>query len=156
MGKKIAFLGIDMGTTGIRTILSDARGKILSVFTGNVLSSTVVSSDDKVSEQDPKYWKSALLDILQRALASIGAYELRAIAVDSTSGTIIPIDKRGQPLYRALMHNDVRAQEEARFIFKNIGMNVKPSFALSKILWIKNNKPTLFEKAITLSMPPII
>ncbi len=146
MGKKIAFLGIDMGTTGIRTILSDDQGQILSVYTGNVLSSTVSSNDDKVSEQDPKYWKSALLNILKRALASIGSYELRAIAVDSTSGTIIPIDNGGQPLYRALMHNDVRAQEEARFILKNTGMNVKPSFALSKILWIKNNKPKLFEK----------
>jgi xylulokinase len=149
MGKKIAFLGIDMGTTGIRTILSDARGKILSVYTENVLSSTVTSSDDKVSEQDPKFWKSALLCILKKALASIGTYELGAISVDSTSGTIIPIDKGGRPLYRALMHNDVRAQGESRFIHENTGMNVKPSFALSKILWIKNNRPQLFEKTVT-------
>ena len=84
-------------------------------------------------------------DLLKTALRKNDDYELRAITVDSTSGTIIPVDGSGEPLYNALLHNDIRAQEEAQFITEETGISVKPSFALPKILWIKNNLPDLFE-----------
>ncbi len=146
---RAAFAGIDLGTTGIRVILADEKGSILSVYTENILDSTVSSDDEKISEQDPRFWRSVLMTFLHRALKTEGDYELRAVTVDSTSGTIIPVDRKGQPLYNALLHNDVRAQDESRYITEKTGISVKPSFALSKILWIRNNLPDLFEKTHT-------
>jgi xylulokinase len=146
---KAAFAGIDLGTTGLRVILADEQGAILAVHTENILDSTVDSDDDKVSEQDPRFWRSVLMEFLPRALQTGKGFELRGVAVDSTSGTIIPVDANGEPLYNALLHNDVRAQEESRYICEHTDLNVKPSFALSKILWIKNNNPDLFEKTDT-------
>ena len=146
MKRKAAFAGIDLGTTGIRIIVADEHGLVLSVHTENILDSTVQSEDPRASEQDPRFWREALLSLLPRGLRLEEEFELRAICVDSTSGTIIPVDFRGEPLYRAILHNDVRAEEESRRINDATGINVKPSFALSKILWIKNNLPELFEK----------
>ena len=146
---RAAFAGIDLGTTGIRVILADEKGSVLSVHTEKILDSTVPSDDEKISEQDPHFWRSVLMTFLHRALKTEGDYELRAVTVDSTSGTIIPVDRKGQPLYNALLHNDVRAQEESRYITEKTGISVKPSFALSKILWIRNNLPDLFEKTHT-------
>ena len=143
---KAAFAGIDLGTTGVRVILSDEQGAILAVHTENILDSTVDSDDEKVSEQDPRFWRSVLMEFLPRALKTPKGHELRGVSVDSTSGTIIPVDASGEPLCNALLHNDVRAQEESRYICEHTELNVKPSFALSKILWIKNNDPDLFEK----------
>jgi sugar (pentulose or hexulose) kinase len=147
MGKKAAFAGIDLGTTGIRIIVADEGGGIVSTSTANILASTVQSDDPGASEQDPCVWREALFSLLQRGLDLDGDHELMAVAVDSTSGTIIPVDEGGAPLYNALMHNDIRAQEEAGSILAETGMSVKPSFALPKILWMKRHRPAVFERA---------
>lgn len=146
MKKKLAFLGIDLGTTGIRALLADEEGTVLTVQSEGVLESTVKSDDERISEQDPRFWERALFSVLQKALGSRPECQLQAVCVDSTSGTILPIDRDNQPLYNAMLHNDVRAQEESRFIIEQTGINAKPSFALSKILWLKRNKPRLFER----------
>jgi sugar (pentulose or hexulose) kinase len=149
MKRRAAFAGIDLGTTGIRIIVADEQGTVLSVHTQSILDSAVACEDPRASEQDPRFWKEALLDLLPRALATGDEHELRAICVDSTSGTIIPVDARGEPLSHALMHNDVRAQEESEWIKDCTGISAKPSFAISKILWLKNKEPELFEKTHT-------
>jgi len=146
MRKKIAFLGIDLGTTGIRAILTDERGTILSVQTAGIEGSLVKTADTRASEQDPHCWEIALFTVLKKIFTEERDYQLKAVTVDSTSGTIIPIDKHCRPLYNALLHNDVRAQEESRYICESTGLKVKPSFALSKILWLKKNKPDIFTK----------
>jgi len=52
MARKAAFAGIDLGTTGIRVILADEEGTILSVHSENILDSTVPTDDEKKSEQE--------------------------------------------------------------------------------------------------------
>ncbi len=139
-------MGIDLGTTGVRVIVSDDRGHVISTGTVGIEKSVVRLEDPMRSEQDPRFWKKPLFDALKQALKGGSDYELRAVTVDSTSGTIIPVDRRCAVLGNALLHNDVRAGEESSFICENTDLSVKPSFALSKILWIKNNDPGLFER----------
>ncbi len=139
-------MGIDLGTTGVRVIVSDEKGQVLSTGTAGIGQSVVRPSDPMWSEQDPRFWKEPLYDALSQALMHGSDYELRAITVDSTSGTIIPVDRNCSPLGNALLHNDVRASEESSFICEHTDISVKPSFALSKILWIKNNDHGLFDR----------
>ncbi len=146
MPKKTAFLGIDLGTTGIRALMSDESGNVLEAQSAGVEKSFVKSRDPVCSEQDPHFWESPLFQVLGKILSSNEQYYIKAITCDSTSGTIIPIDSTYKPLYNAILHNDARAQNEASFICKNTKLAVKPSFALSKILWIKNNRRELYDK----------
>jgi len=145
MGKTVAFMGIDLGTTGVRVVVSDENGQVLSTGTAGIEKSIVRSRDPMRSEQDPRFWKEPLFDALKQALTN-SSYEVRALTVDSTSGTIIPVDRECRPLGNALLHNDVRAGAESSFICEHTDISVKPSFALSKILWIKNNDPDLFDR----------
>jgi sugar (pentulose or hexulose) kinase len=144
--KSAVFLGIDMGTTGIRMILTDAAGKVLSERSAGIEKSFVSCAEEHYSEQDPRAWELPLLKTLDSILGDAKSYELRAIAVDSTSGTVLPIDRRCRPISSAMLHNDSRARDESDHIRTSTGISVKPSFALSKILWVKNKKPELFEK----------
>jgi len=145
MGMQQVFLGIDLGTTGLRAILSNEKGEILSSKSQAVEESFVQNQDEHFSEQNPRGWESALFSVLDDVFKELGENELKAVCVDSTSGTIIPVDKRGNPLYNAILHNDIRSYREAEFINSKTSIIVKPSFALPKILWIKNNMPHLFE-----------
>jgi len=146
MKKLTTFLGIDLGTTGLRCILSDEKGSIVASYSVGVEKSFVSSTNESYSEQNPEGWIKPLFKAIGKVLSCDKNYSLKAVTVDSTSGTIIPVDKAGRPLYNALLHNDIRAKNESNFIIESTGIKAKPSFAISKILWIKRNMPDLFDK----------
>ena len=151
MSRRKAFLGIDLGTTGMRAILADETGKVLAVRSSGVESSFVDSSDEKHSEQNPREWDAPLFGVLRGILADmrkgdLSGCDLESVCVDSTSGTVVPIGRDRRPICNALLHNDVRAHEESKRIIAGTGIDSKPSFALSKVLWIKNHRPDLYEK----------
>lgn len=146
MPKRPIFLGIDLGTTGIRAILSDEKGRVIGSSAKGIENSFVESPDPRISEQDPGEWEPVLLDLLRDLLSHAAAYELTAVCCDSTSGTIIAVDKSYRPVYNAILHNDTRAEEESAYINENTGITVKPSFALSKILWILRNREDIWER----------
>jgi xylulokinase len=141
-----AFLGIDLGTTGVRAVLADEDGRVIASQASGVESSFVECAEDTRSEQDPRMWSGPLFEVLGKALPALEGRTLEAVCVDSTSGTVLPVDRAGNPLGNALLHNDIRGHEEARRITGATGIDVKPSFALSKILWIKGNRPDLYER----------
>lgn len=77
-----------------------------------------------------------------------------AVCVDSTSGTILAVDRRGRPLGNAIMYNDGRAVKEAalaseagRQLEQKLGYRINPSFAVAKLLWLRGNRKALFESA---------
>ena len=82
MAKKIAFLGIDLGTTGLRSILADENGNILSENSTGVEECFIRSTDERNSEQDPTKWGPALFKTINPILSETGGYELIAITVD--------------------------------------------------------------------------
>jgi sugar (pentulose or hexulose) kinase len=146
MLKKPAFLGIDLGTTGIRAVLCDEKGRVIGTSAAGIEKSFLESADPRVSEQDPGQWEPVLLDVLKKTLSHTASYNLMAVCCDSTSGTIIPVDLHYSPVYCAILHNDTRAEEESAYINEAAGITVKPSFALSKILWIMRNREDVWRK----------
>ena len=146
MTKKSSFLGIDLGTTGVRAILCDEKGRVIGSAAAGIEKSFVESADPHISEQDPREWEPVLIEVLKAVLSNNSSYELQAVCCDSTSGTIIPVDGSFRPLYNAILHNDTRAADESSFINGTTPLLVKPSFALSKILWIKKNREDIWQK----------
>jgi sugar (pentulose or hexulose) kinase len=93
------FLGIDLGTSGARAVLMDARGDVVAQA-GRRLADL---GDDP---RDPGLWWQAVSDALDRTLAEVDRDRVRALAVDGTSGTLLAIDPQGRPLARPLMYSD--------------------------------------------------
>ncbi len=149
------FLGIDVGTQGVRAILVGARGEVVSQA-GRHFPQQVLELPDGWSEQEPEQWwektKQVLSEITRDAgRNNIDIKNLRGLAVTSTSGTIIPLDNENNALARAIMYNDIRSAEEANILnikggslSKKMGYAFNSSFALAKILWIKKNKSDIF------------
>jgi sugar (pentulose or hexulose) kinase len=101
----------------------------------------------------------AVTNCLRRVLADLRQQVhqpsvISALAVTSTSGTILPIDVNGKPLRPAVMYNDSRAQAEAEEVqaagselAATLGYRFNASFALAKILWLRRHEPKLFEQS---------
>lgn len=151
-------LGLDVGTQGARALVCDGKGGILAQASQEYQPSEFELVPPGHAEQDPAGWWSAASECLQHVVKELkfagrSPQGIKAIAVDSTSGTIVPLDKSGKPLRQAIMYNDTRAVSEAdecnsagSDLTDKLGYKFASSFALPKILWIKRNEPQIFEQ----------
>jgi D-ribulokinase len=125
------YLGIDLGTGGVRILAVNAQGDVLA-RSAQKLDRINTAFTDGHSEQHPGEWIEALDSALDRIFCDLRS-PIAAIAVTSTSGTVLPTDEAGWPLAPAIMHNDVRAREEAA------ELAMSPTFSLPKIRWMQRH-----------------
>lgn len=114
-------LGIDVGTSGIRTAIVDECGEVLSM----ACSMQLPQEPDWV---DAEKWWQALATCLLRQVAALintgrGGTEVSRIAVDGTSGSMVLCDANLRPVGRALMYNSGNFTTEAA----RIDAHVPPS-----------------------------
>lgn len=107
------YLGIDLGTSGCRAMVIDARGEVVD---GARVDMPAPLRDGPHCEQDPQLWWQAVRDVLRLLGERLPLDQITALAVDGTSGTLLLCDHDGTPLAPALMYNDSRAHDEAQRI----------------------------------------
>jgi sugar (pentulose or hexulose) kinase len=93
------YLGLDIGTSGARALVMSDKGTV-------VASAKSAMSDHGANHRDPMVWWAAAQTALQRALADCPAKNIRAVAVDGTSGTMLACDRALTPLGDGVMYND--------------------------------------------------
>ncbi|TPK16835.1 carbohydrate kinase [Mesorhizobium sp. B2-5-9] len=92
-------VGIDIGTSGARAVAMRRDFFIAA-------QSAVPLDRFGPNPRDPRTWWQAVQAALAGLLSSIDRATVRAIAVDGTSGTLLPVDTDGRPLAEPLMYND--------------------------------------------------
>lgn len=147
-------IGLDLGTQGVRAIAADASGTVLATAAAHY--DQINTAPEPYKEQDAAHWRAAALSVLSRLSAALGpvdAGEPVLLAVDGTSGTILPLDRQGNPLCHALMYNDGRAaavldtvRRHARPLEETLGYSVGASFALPKLYWLQQHRPDIYGK----------
>ncbi|WP_119460798.1 xylulokinase [Rhodospirillaceae bacterium SYSU D60014] len=104
------FVGIDVGTSGVRAVAIDRGGTLAGQ------ASAAMPAPDREGgglSQDPAQWWRAVETALGELAAAVPAKRIVALAVDGTSGTLLVTDGAGTPLAPALMYNDARSTGEA-------------------------------------------
>ena len=149
-------LGIDAGTTSIKVVLFDDAGRALSSATEEYRLNTPFP--DRV-ELDPRLYWTALQSAVRRTLSicSVSPSDIHALAISSQGETLIALDSAGQPLRNAIVWLDNRSGQEAADIEAHFGRDtvymttgspeVVPTWAATKILWLKRHEADIFKKA---------
>ncbi|PSL25693.1 FGGY-family carbohydrate kinase [Dyadobacter jiangsuensis] len=139
------FIGIDVGTQGVRVILLDETGRTMG-SSEKVFPLTPHSRE----EQSPALWWESVMACLENLLISvrevIDLKDIKAVSVTSTSGTVIPLDADNEPLHNALMYSDTRPTGEGKYC-REIAERSHPqgytgfnaSSGLSKMVWYSNH-----------------
>jgi len=153
-------LGLDVGTQGAKALVCDGEGNVVAQAAEPFATPTNVELlPPGWSEQNPADWWNAAAGCLRSVVdelreAGHSPSDVKAISVDSTSGTVVALDKSGSPVRAAIMYNDTRATAEAEecnsagvLLTEKLACKFAASFALPKILWIKRNEPQVFEDA---------
>ena len=105
------FLGIDIGTSGVRGIVIDQGGAIVAQASAKM--PAPVEGPDRRITQDPAIWQRAFDGIVARIP---GREQIRALAIDGTSGTLLLVDERGDSVSPGRMYNDAGAAAAAERI----------------------------------------
>jgi sugar (pentulose or hexulose) kinase len=145
------YLGLDLGTRGVRCAAVDDSGRVLTVLEKLLPKPPPLPPGQ--AEQDPESWWRACCHCLGAVGYALGEREPAALCLVSTSGTIVPVDAQLRPLRRALMYDDGRAYAEAQEVnaaaadfTARLGYAFAPAFALPKILWLVRHEPEVWER----------
>ena len=145
------FIGIDIGTQGVRVNLVDHKGNLVGAGEKHF-----VLNEEAREEQSPDLWWESLKESLSGMLRSISPEidkgKIVSIGVTSTSGTVIPIDKACNPLHNAIMYSDKRSAPQAlkckEEAIKSAQNFTAFSFStgLAKMVWFSETFPEKAEK----------
>ena len=147
--KTYAIGGLDVGTTGAKIALFSAEGKSLATY----YKESDVSRAAGHHEIDFGLVRDGVLALLKEAAA---AYEIGAIGVTSFGESFVMLDENDAVLAPAMVYTDTRGVEEIEGIADKVhfgrmieitGVAPHEMFSIGKILWFKNNRPELFQKA---------
>lgn len=134
------WLGVDLGTQGVRALLVDATGGVLG--TGSAPLRRDRRDGDR-HEQDPEEWWTATCAATRAALDGNAGRAIGAVSLASTSGTLVVQSAAGTPAGPGLMYDDRRAHAEAvrvqrtgAALWTALGYRVQASWALPKIVWL--------------------
>ncbi|MEO0388875.1 MAG: xylulokinase [Pseudomonadota bacterium] len=152
------WLGIDLGTSGVKTVMMDADQTVVA-SAGAAL--TVSRPHPGWSEQEPDHWWTAAQETLD-ALAKAEPARMAAVRGIGLSGqqhgaTLLGANDR--PLRPCILWNDGRASEEceildARADFRGICGNVlMPGTTAPKLEWVRRNEPDVFDQTARVLLP---
>ncbi|EAQ77684.1 xylulokinase [Blastopirellula marina] len=156
------YLGIDIGTSGTKTIAIREGGEILAES-----SATYPLHHPKPmwSEQDPDDWWSAVVKTVRRVVKESKARpgEVKAIGLSGQMHGSVFLDKQDQVIRPALLWNDQRTAQECAEIEQRAGGRAKlikmvanpalTGFTAPKILWLRNNEPRNFARLAKVLLP---
>lgn len=153
----IKVLGIDLGTTALKAVLSDGRRIIASA------SAPITTRRPKPlwSEQAPADWWAALVKAA-RSLAASHPAQWRQVSAIGLSGHMhgAVLLKDRKPLRPCILHNDGRAAAEARDLNAMLprhaavaGVRAMAGFTAPKLLWLTRHERGVLEKAEVVISP---
>jgi len=153
------YLGIDVGTSGVKAIIIDPKGKALGDATASM---DVSRPKPGWSEQNPAHWWEATLAAVDK-LSKSHPDEMANVKGIGLSGHMhgaTLLDKNDEVLRPAILWNDGRSGAEckeieqacpnSREIAGNIAM---PGFTAPKIQWVRKHEPEIYEKIAKVLLP---
>lgn len=153
----MAVLGIDLGTTGCKTVLVDRKGRILASATANYPLST---PKPLWSEQDPHDWWNGLVKSVKEVLAKRPREAVEGIGIGGQMHGATLLDADDEVVRPAILWNDGRCQAEcdwlhAKFpgIIKETGNRALVGFTAPKLLWVQRHEPKNWKKVRTVLLP---
>lgn len=156
------FLGIDIGTSGTKTLAVREDGEILASAN---MEYPLYSPRPGWSEQEPEDWWAASAKTTKAVLkkAGIKAEDVSGIGLSGQMHGSVFLDKKGAVIRKALLWNDQRTTAECEEIEKRAGgrkkliqMVANPAltgFTAPKILWLRNNEPKNFDRTAQVLLP---
>ena len=154
-------IGLDVGTSGTKTVLFDEEGKAIASVTEEY---PLHTPNPGWTEQDPEDWWQATLKTLKAVVekSAVSPSEIKGIGLSGQMHGSVFLDEKNQVVRPAILWNDGRTADACDEITSTIGekrlleLASNPAltgFTAPKAVWLKNREPENFKKTKTLLLP---
>jgi xylulokinase len=154
-------LGIDIGTSGTKTVLFDEYGNAIA---DSVKEYPLYQQYIGWAEQDPDDWWKAVFETVAEVLSKSGVdpLDIKGIGLSGQMHGAVLLDKDNNVLRKAIIWCDQRSSKECEQITSIIGrerlleITANPAltgFTAAKVMWVKNNEPQVFERTKKILLP---
>ena len=147
-------IGIDLGTSGTKTVLFDTSGKVIASKT---VEYPMYQPQNGWAEQDPNDWWNAVARTIKNVVEESGVdnADIAGVGLSGQMHSLVMLDEAGKVLRKAILWCDQRTAKECEEITEKVGrerlieITANPAltgFTASKILWVRNNEPETYAK----------
>lgn len=150
-------IGLDIGTSSAKAVAFDLKGMAMAE---NQIAYPILNPIATHFEQDPLVIFQAVISTLARTVqimrAKFPQYALGGVSLSSAMHSLIAVDEQGRLLTNSIIWADNRSKQQAdslkgsahgHEIYLNTGTPIHPMSPLCKLMWMKENNPTVFNKA---------
>jgi len=148
------WLGIDLGTSGVKLVLTDEAGAVKA----QASAALAVSRPHPLwSEQNPDAWWQALEEAIADLRAAADLSAVRGIGLSGQMHGAVLLDRTGKVLRPAILWNDGRSMAECKLIDalarRYAGNLAMPGFTAPKLLWVRAHEPQVFAALTNVLLP---
>ena len=154
------FLGLDVGTSGVKALVIDAAGDVVAAATTSL---SLETPQPGWTEQHPDRWWEACLASTRRVLERQSASRIGAVGISGQMHSSVFLDRAGAVIRPALLWSDGRTTAECREITRRAGGEERlrewvsnpalEGFTLPKVLWLRQHEPAAFGRLVTVLLP---
>lgn len=152
-------IGIDLGTSGTKTVLFDTEGNIVA---SALVEYPMYQPQNGWAEQDPADWRRAAFETLKTVTGKVDASKIRGIGISGQMHGLVMLDEAGNVLRPSIIWCDQRTAAECEEITRRVGaqrlieITANPAltgFTASKIMWVKNHEPEIYARCAHILLP---
>ena len=153
------YIGIDLGTSALKLLLTDERKNVIKSVTRSY---GVSYPRPGWSEQNPEDWWEAVCSGIKELLADIDFVGVKGIAAAGQMHGLVIVDKDDRVIRPAILWNDGRTGEETDYLNDVIGKDklskytaniAFAGFTAPKLLWMAKNEKERFQKISKIMLP---
>ena len=148
-------MGIDLGTSGTKTVLFDREGREIASATRSY---PLIQKQNGWAEQEPDDWWAAARDTISQVLADSGVNpaDVKGLGLSGQMLSLVLLDEDNKVLRPAILWCDGRTGAECEEITARVGkermveITANPalvSFTAGKLLWVRRHEPEVFARA---------
>ena len=149
------YIGIDLGTSACKGILTNREGTVLAEHS---VSYPVSTPNTNWSEQNPEDWYKAAVEIL-KVLSEGREEDVKGVGIAGQMHGLVMLDENDEVIRPAILWNDGRSAPQTAYL-NSLGTlpamtgNIAfPGFTAPKILWVRENEPENFAKTKKICLP---
>jgi xylulokinase len=158
---KAYLIGIDLGTSGTKTVLFDADGVPVAEAAEEY---PLYQPQNGWAEQDPDDWARAGMETVRRVIEKSGVApgDVAGVGISGQMHGLVMLDGDGKVLRKSIIWCDQRTAKECGEITRRVGrerlteITANPAltgFTASKILWVRANEPEIYARCRHILLP---
>ena len=155
------YLGVDIGTSGTKTVLFDVQGTAIASETEEY---PLYQPQNGCAEQEPADWANAVLHTIAAVMKKSGVdkNDVKGIGLSGQMHGLVMLDRENNVIRRSIIWCDQRTAKECEEITEKVGaerlieITANPAltgFTASKILWVRNHEPENYAKCAHILLP---